>query len=41
MTLDQSLAMELDEAVSLVESGECVHGITAFLEKRKADFPDI
>jgi enoyl-CoA hydratase len=40
LTLDQSLAMELDEAVSLVESGECVHGITAFLEKRKAEFPD-
>ncbi|MEW6079988.1 MAG: enoyl-CoA hydratase/isomerase family protein [Thermodesulfobacteriota bacterium] len=41
MTLDQSLAMELDEAVALVESGECVHGITAFLEKRAAKFPDI
>lgn len=41
MSLDDSLAMELDEAAALVESGECVHGITAFLEKRKADFPDI
>lgn len=41
MSLDESLAMELKEAAALVESGECVHGITAFLEKRKADFPDI
>ena len=40
MTLDQSLAMEFEEAAALVESGECIHGITAFLEKRKADFPD-
>ncbi|WP_041280564.1 enoyl-CoA hydratase/isomerase family protein [Desulfosudis oleivorans] len=41
MTLDQSLDMEMEKAVDLVASGECVHGITAFLEKRKAEFPDI
>jgi len=41
MTLDQSLDMEMEQAVTLVESGECVHGITAFLEKRKAEFPDV
>jgi enoyl-CoA hydratase/carnithine racemase len=41
LSLDQTLALELEQAVALVESGECVHGITAFLEKKKADFPDI
>ena len=40
MSLDQSLDMEMELAVTLVESGQCVHGITAFLEKRKAKFPD-
>jgi len=41
LSLDDALALELVEAVNLVESEECVHGITAFLEKRAADFPDI
>lgn len=40
MSLDQSLALEMEQAVALVESGECVHGITAFLEKRKPEFPN-
>lgn len=40
LPLSESLELELQKAVKLVESGECIHGITAFLEKRKADFPD-
>lgn len=41
LSLDKTLELELEEAVTLVESGESVHGVTAFLEKREADFPDI
>jgi len=40
MSLTEALALELEQAVELVQSGECVHGIAAFLEKRTADFPD-
>lgn len=39
-SLDQSLALEAREAVSLIVSGECFHGVSAFLEKREPDFPD-
>lgn len=41
LSLAKTLDLELEEAVTLVESGESVHGVTAFLEKREADFPDI
>jgi len=40
MPFEQALELESKRAVSLIASGECYHGITAFLEKRKADFPD-
>lgn len=35
------LDREEDLAASLIASGECIHGVGAFLEKRKPDFPDI
>ena len=37
----RSLDMEMDKAVSLIASGECFHGVAAFLEKRKPEFPDV
>jgi enoyl-CoA hydratase len=40
MTLQQNLALEADLAVKLIVSGECFHGVAAFLEKREPDFPD-
>ncbi len=39
-TLDDSLAYEKQQTVSLILSGECLHGVAAFLEKRVPDFPD-
>jgi enoyl-CoA hydratase/carnithine racemase len=41
MPIEKALDLESETAVSLIASGECFHGIAAFLEKRKADFPDI
>ncbi len=41
LPLDEALDFESKSAVSLIASGECIHGITAFLEKRKPEFPDI
>ncbi|HOO73170.1 MAG TPA: enoyl-CoA hydratase/isomerase family protein [Spirochaetota bacterium] len=35
-----SLEMEERLAAELVASGECFHGVAAFLEKKKPDFPD-
>lgn len=40
MTLEQNLTLEADLAVKLIASGECFHGVAAFLEKREPDFPD-
>ena len=39
-TLEASLSYEKESAVSLILSGECVHGIAAFFEKRPPLFPD-
>jgi len=36
-----ALDLEREQAVTLITSGECVHGITAFLSKQKPVFPDI
>ncbi len=36
-----SLEREAALAAELLSSGECVHGVGAFLEKKKPDFPDI
>jgi enoyl-CoA hydratase/carnithine racemase len=35
-----ALEMESQEAIDLILTGECVHGISAFLERRKPEFPD-
>lgn len=40
MTLNESLNYEFEQAVSLIASGECIHGISAFLSKKAPDFPD-
>ena len=39
LPLDQALAREAEAAADLIASGECVHGITAFMEKRPPRFP--
>ena len=35
------LAREEELAAELIASGECVHGVGAFFEKKKPVFPDI
>ena len=40
-SLNRSLDLEADKAVSLIVSGECFHGVAAFLEKKEPEFPDI
>lgn len=40
-SLNQSLDLETEKAVSLIVSGECFHGVSAFLEKKTPEFPDI
>ncbi|MDM8523868.1 enoyl-CoA hydratase/isomerase family protein [Desulfococcaceae bacterium HSG8] len=40
MPLDDALDLEMERAVSLITSGECYHGITAFLSKKEPEFPD-
>ncbi|MBW1898669.1 MAG: enoyl-CoA hydratase/isomerase family protein [Deltaproteobacteria bacterium] len=41
LTLSDALAFEAKKAISLIATGESIHGVTAFLEKRKPDFSDI
>ena len=41
LPLDKSLNLESAKAVSLIMSGECFHGVAAFLEKKEPEFPDI
>jgi enoyl-CoA hydratase/carnithine racemase len=40
LPMRQALALECREAVSLIASGECIEGITAFLGKRQPEFQD-
>jgi enoyl-CoA hydratase/carnithine racemase len=40
LSLDETLDLELEQAAALIASGECIHGITAFLSRKKPDFPD-
>ncbi len=40
-SFNQSLDHEMDRAVSLIVSGECLHGVGAFLEKKEPEFPDV
>jgi len=41
MTLQESLNLEFKNAVSLITSGECIHGISAFLSKKDPVFPEV
>jgi enoyl-CoA hydratase len=41
LSLKQALELECQEATTLITTGECVHGITAFLDRRTPEFPDI
>jgi len=40
-SLNQSLDLEAAQAGSLIVSGECFHGVAAFLEKKEPEFPDV
>ena len=40
LPLKDALTLEIDRAVSLIASGECIHGVAAFLEKKAPVFPD-
>jgi enoyl-CoA hydratase/carnithine racemase len=40
LTFRQTLDMEAEKAISLIGSGEYFYGVSAFLEKRKPEFPD-
>jgi enoyl-CoA hydratase/carnithine racemase len=40
LSLEKALDLEAKMAAKLIASGECMHGITAFMEKRKPEFPD-
>ncbi len=40
MSLPDALDYESEQAATLIASGECIHGISAFLTKQKAEFPD-
>jgi enoyl-CoA hydratase/carnithine racemase len=41
LSLDKTLDLEAQNAVSLIATGECFYGVSAFLEKKEPDFPDI
>lgn len=41
LSLSAGLTLEADEAISLITSGEYLHGVAAFLEKKKPVFPDL
>ncbi len=40
MTLDKALEMEAELAINLIASGEFMYGVTAFMERKKPEFPD-
>ncbi|MEA3222033.1 MAG: enoyl-CoA hydratase/isomerase family protein [Thermodesulfobacteriota bacterium] len=41
LPLEDALEFETELAVTLIASGECYHGISAFLSKKEPEFPDI
>jgi enoyl-CoA hydratase/carnithine racemase len=41
LTVEEALELETEEAVTLIASGESIHGVSAFLTKQKPVFPDI
>jgi methylglutaconyl-CoA hydratase len=40
LTTEQALDLETREAVTLIASGESIHGVSAFLTRQKPDFPE-
>lgn len=40
LTSLEALEFETQEAVTLIASGECVHGVSAFLTRQKPEFPE-
>ncbi len=40
MSLEKALELETKTAAELIVSGECMYGVTAFMEKKKPEFPD-
>ncbi|MCX5880723.1 MAG: enoyl-CoA hydratase/isomerase family protein [Deltaproteobacteria bacterium] len=40
LSLGKALELEAEMAAELIVSGECMHGIKAFMEKKKPEFPD-
>ncbi len=40
LPLEEALALEQERAADLIASGECVHGITAFMSKQPPRFPE-
>lgn len=41
LTLEKALELEAATAAELIASGECLHGIRAFMEKKRPEFPDL
>lgn len=41
LPMKQALELECQEATTLITSGECIQGISAFLNKQPPEFPDI
>ena len=40
LTNQEALELETEEAVTLIASGESIHGVAAFLARQKPEFPD-
>ncbi len=40
LSLEKALELEATAAAELIASGECIHGITAFMDKKHPEFPD-
>ena len=40
LPLKEALGREAEAAADLIASGECIHGITAFMERKQPKFPD-
>jgi enoyl-CoA hydratase/carnithine racemase len=40
LTTQEALELETEEAVTLIASGESIHGVSAFLTRQKPDFND-
>jgi enoyl-CoA hydratase len=40
LSLEEALDLEAEKAAELIASGECMYGITAFMEKKNPEFPD-